>query len=129
MLTKQSDEERLAFSRRLISSLRDSGMGESSTKLAAGFNLRNPAGHVTVHGVRKWITGDSIPTHDKVIVLARWLGVSPSWLRFGSVEEGESMAPALAAPHAALISDIALLTREECLVVRVLVDALIKLRA
>ena len=38
---------------------------------------------VTTYGVRKWLTGESIPSQDKLVVLAAWLGVSPEWLRYG----------------------------------------------
>lgn len=32
---------------------------------------------------RKWLKGEAIPTQDKIHILARWIGVSPQWLRFG----------------------------------------------
>ena len=38
---------------------------------------------ITSHAVRKWLSGQSIPIHSRLIRLADWLGVSPAWLRFG----------------------------------------------
>ena len=38
---------------------------------------------ITSHAVRKWLSGQAIPIHSRLIRLADWLGVSPAWLRFG----------------------------------------------
>ncbi|MCW5604860.1 MAG: hypothetical protein KIT18_09985 [Burkholderiales bacterium] len=53
------------------------------TLVAREFNRRYLDKPVSMYGVRKWLTGESIPSQDKVVVLAAWLGVSPEWLRFG----------------------------------------------
>lgn len=55
--------------------------------------------YVTVCAVRKWLMGESIPTQDKMTVLARWLGKAPDWLRFGTgdgetvIHPGKVIAP------------------------------------
>lgn len=36
-----------------------------------------------MHGVRRWLRGETLPTHDKLLVLAEWLAVSPQQLNFG----------------------------------------------
>ena len=38
---------------------------------------------MTLHGVRKWLIGASIPPHDKIITLATWLKMPPEDLTFG----------------------------------------------
>lgn len=60
-----------------------------ASRIAREFNLRFPDRSVTVHAVRKWIKGEAIPTQDKLVALAQWLGVKADWLRYDG-------APALA---------------------------------
>lgn len=38
---------------------------------------------MTLHGVRRWLLGESLPKQDKVLVLAEWLRVPPQQLRYG----------------------------------------------
>lgn len=59
----------------------------SPTHVARAFNLRYHGTPVSTQSVRKWLTGRSLPSQDKLRVLAEWLGVAPQWLRFG---EGEN---------------------------------------
>ncbi len=58
--------------------------------VAREFNRRFLDKPVTAYGVRKWLTGESIPAQDKLVVLAAWLGVSPEWLRFGPTESTQT---------------------------------------
>lgn len=69
-----------------------------ASRIAREFNLRFPEKAVTVHAVRKWIKGESIPTQDKLVALAQWLGVRADWLRFNGDE------PAADANHASEFS-------------------------
>jgi hypothetical protein len=39
-----------------------------------------------VHSARKWLTGEAIPTQERLQILSTWLGISPSWLRYGEIE-------------------------------------------
>lgn len=73
-----------AFSKRLRTVLEKAGIDARKPVLVAHeFNRRFLDKPVTAYGVRKWLTGESIPSQDKLVVLAAWLGVSPEWLRFG----------------------------------------------
>ena len=47
------------------------------------FNTRYWGKAMTLHGVRRWLRGETMPTHDKLMVLAEWLAVSPQQLGFG----------------------------------------------
>ncbi len=57
-----------------------------ASRIAREFNLRFPDKAVTVHAVRKWIKGEAIPTQDKLVALAQWLGVRADWLRYDGDE-------------------------------------------
>lgn len=47
------------------------------------FNTRYWGKPMTLHGVRRWLRGEALPTHEKLLVLAEWLGVPPQQLNFG----------------------------------------------
>lgn len=47
------------------------------------FNLRYWGKPMTLHGVRRWLLGESLPKQDKVLLLAEWLQVPPQELRYG----------------------------------------------
>ena len=81
------DKERLAFSRRLTEMLTCTGRSPSPTRLAAEFNLHFRGPKIHMHSCRKWLHAESIPTQEKLVVLAHMLGVSPDWLRYG--EQGQ----------------------------------------
>ena len=78
------ENEKRQFSERLRQALRKAGRVASPTGVANAFNLRFWGRPVSVYAVRKWLMGTSIPTQDKLTVLAEWLGVEPHWLRFGA---------------------------------------------
>jgi len=48
------------------------------------FNLRCWGRSVSLHGVRRWLRGETLPTEDKLLVLAEWLKIEPQALRFGA---------------------------------------------
>ena len=51
--------------------------------LERNFNLRYFGKPITLHGVRKWLIGESIPPYDKIIVLSEMLSIPPEELTFG----------------------------------------------
>lgn len=59
------------------------GMKPEPAVLERNFNLRYFGKPITLHGVRKWLIGESIPPYDKIIVLAEMLNISPEELTFG----------------------------------------------
>ena len=48
------------------------------------FNLKYMGDPMTLHGVRRWLRGETIPAEDKLLVLARWLRIEPQVLRWGT---------------------------------------------
>ena len=125
--------ERDAFSQRLAKALKDAKVDVGSpTVFAREFNRRYTGKPVSIHAARKWLMGESIPTQDKLRLLAAWLGVSAEWLRFG---EGGNTAKQVAQPGQALynspdielVSNIGMLNTEHKQVIREIVLTLLRL--
>jgi transcriptional regulator with XRE-family HTH domain len=125
--------EKEAFSHRLAKALREARVEAGSpTVFAREFNRRYRGTPVSTHAVRKWLKGESIPTQDKVRLLATWLGVSAEWLRFGEGKHAiRQAAPpeeaGRASPDAELMGNIRLLSGDHQQVVREIVLALLRL--
>lgn len=71
------------FAERLRDAMVKAGMKPEPAVLERNFNLRYFGKPITLHGVRKWLIGESIPPYDKIIVLAEMLNVPPEELTFG----------------------------------------------
>ena len=83
--------EKRAFSERLKQQLALYNWPiNSPTWLAREFNMRYQGQSVSVQTANNWLSGDAIPSQEKLRVLAIWLKVSAEWLRFG--EEGLQVA-------------------------------------
>lgn len=75
--------ETQAFADRLRQALDAVGIRPSPTVVANEFNQRYWGRSITSHTARNWLLGKSLPTQDKLVVLADWLQVNPDELRFG----------------------------------------------
>lgn len=71
------------FALRLKAALISAGYEPRPSVLEREFNLRYWGAPITFQAVRRWLRGDSIPSQDKLQVLARWLGIEPQVLRYG----------------------------------------------
>lgn len=103
--------ERALFQARLSETLQACGYThDSPTLLAREFNFRYAGRPVTIHAARKWLVGESIPTQDKLRILAQWLGVTAEWLRYGDATQlPVTQAYTVAAPNseeARLLADL-----------------------
>ena len=79
-----TDQEKLAFSERLKRALSVSAPKHRTAKdIAIQFNLRHQFEPVSNQAVHKWLTGQTIPTFEKIETLSKWLNVSTEWLRAG----------------------------------------------
>ena len=79
--------EKQAFAKRLKQALkRSSKKVETGTELALQFSLRHSES-ISPQAAQKWLTGQTLPTLDKIEVLAEWLNVSVQWLRHGIAEQ------------------------------------------
>ena len=83
--------EQQKFSTRLAQALEGAGIRPKQTDVWRMFNQRHAGPPVTIHAVRKWLTGESIPAQDKLQTLADWLSVNPNWLRFGESSAADDM--------------------------------------
>lgn len=125
-----SDNERAAFSQRLVDTLKRAGVdGINATQVAREFNRRYQGKAVSMYGVRKWLLGEAIPSQNKIRALAEWLGVSSEWLRFG--EGGhEALREPSSPPHEPcdreLCASFSRLSRGHQDVVKKMVRALLK---
>jgi transcriptional regulator with XRE-family HTH domain len=77
------DTSKKQFADRLIQAMEQSGYSPKPSVLEREFNQRYWGKPMTLHGVRRWLLGETLPSQDKLVVLAEWLGVPPHVLRFG----------------------------------------------
>ena len=73
----------LAFAQRLREAMIRAGYEPRPAVLEREFNQRYWGRPMTLHGVRRWLQGETLPTQNKLLKLAEWLGVEPQTLRFG----------------------------------------------
>ena len=77
-------DENTAFTQRLFLALNSIGYEVTNISgITREINKLFVEKSITSHAVRKWLSGQAIPIHSRLIRLADWLGVSPAWLRFG----------------------------------------------
>lgn len=99
-----SEQQRIAFSKRLTQELRRNGQPIGSpTQIARTFNQNFSGQPVSAQTVRKWLLAEAMPTQPKLLALAAWLGVSAQWLRYGSGTRVESISPMSAQPTGLLV--------------------------
>lgn len=72
------------FAQRLREAMIEQGYDPRPAVLEREFNLRYWGKAMTLHGVRRWLRGETLPSQDKLLALADWLHVPPQQLRFGT---------------------------------------------
>jgi hypothetical protein len=83
-MTQSYPKETAKFADRFRSALKDAGVRVSATVVANEFNLRYWGEGISSHAARNWLMGVSIPKQDKLLVLSKWLKISPEGLLFGT---------------------------------------------
>lgn len=76
-------DEKAQFGERLKAAMLEAGYPPRPAVLEREFNSRYWGRSVTFQAVSRWLRGLSIPSQDKLQVLAEWLRVEPQALRFG----------------------------------------------
>ena len=71
------------FAFRLRQAMQRRGYPPRPSVLEREFNTRYWGKPMTLHGVRRWLKGETMPGNDKIKVLAEWLGEAPQDLGFG----------------------------------------------
>lgn len=109
-----AQKQRMLFSRRLIAALEILDVRASPTIVQREFNIRSNQPPISSHAARKWLMGEAIPTQDRLQVLADWLSVSPSWLRYGEDDiDGKKKARDMTAQEWHLIRGFRRLTEKQ----------------
>lgn len=121
--------ERLNFASRLSIALSAAQQPAKPGAVARAFNLLANGPPVTTHGVRKWLKGETYPTQEKILLLAKWLNVDPAWLRFGPAADkpDPAMVQSFSSQQIALLHDIASLTTPAQIIIRELVDSFLRI--
>ncbi|GKT25029.1 XRE family transcriptional regulator [Acidovorax sp. SUPP3334] len=90
---RQQPDMKQRFARRLRDAMENSGYAAKPAVLQREFNSRNPADKpLTLHGVRRWLMGETIPSYSKLQVLSDWLEVSVHELMQGSATPSPKMS-------------------------------------
>ena len=114
------------FGERLHAALHRVGLDYSPTRFARRFNARAGECSVTAHGARKWLMGETIPSQARMEILARWLCVTPQWLRFnlGAIDDLGSVLESIPDADRRLLQDISVLHGRSQLLIHQLVSLL-----
>jgi transcriptional regulator with XRE-family HTH domain len=105
-------KQQALFSKRLIWALEVLGITPSPTILQREYNSISNQPAITIHAARKWLMGEAIPTQGRIQILAEWLNVSPSWLRFGE-QEPENKTTDMTAQEWRLVKGFRRLTKKQ----------------
>lgn len=75
--------DKAEFSKRLRAAMLAAGYADRPAVLEREFNARYWGRAVTFQAVSRWLRGQSIPSQEKLLVLAEWLRLEPQTLRYG----------------------------------------------
>lgn len=74
------------FAQRLRDAMVTAGYEPRAAVLEREFNTRHWGKPMTLHGVRRWLVGETLPDHKKLTTLAEWLQVPVQHLGWGQSE-------------------------------------------
>lgn len=77
--------DKAQFAQRLAQAMTDAGYPAKAAVLEREFNQRYLGRPVTLQAVCRWMNGEALPTQEKLMVLADWLGVNAQYLRYGDI--------------------------------------------
>lgn len=123
-------DERAEFSKRLAAAMRAMNYEARPSVLHAKFNSRYRGASVSFQTASRWLSGQSFPEQDKLVVLAQLFRVDPQTLRFGGkghlqVNDQRFMWPERVSPRdQALFEDFLLLPAKQREAVRALIESL-----
>jgi transcriptional regulator with XRE-family HTH domain len=130
MSEKNDTDGMREFSARLKEAMREAGYPVRPIVLEREFNLRYWGKSVSVQGVSRWLKGESIPSQDKLQLIAEWLQVEPQFLRFGTKavqsirERKKRWEEAVSGPEREVLETFLALSAENKKVARTVICAL-----
>lgn len=71
------------FAQQLREAMAAAGYEAKPAVLEREFNMRHWGKPMTLHGVRRWLLGQTMPDHKKLMTLATWLDVPVQELGYG----------------------------------------------
>jgi transcriptional regulator with XRE-family HTH domain len=74
------------FAQKLREAMEAAGYEAKPSVLEREFNSRHWGKPMTLHGVRRWLLGETVPSHEKLGTLAEWLQVPAHELAWDSVQ-------------------------------------------
>jgi hypothetical protein len=92
IISRMSDPKK-TFAKRLRAAMEAAGYQARPSVLEREFNIRHWGKPMTLHGVRRWLLGETMPRNDKIVVMANWLGVTPESLGFGESNMTQAEEP------------------------------------
>ena len=75
--------EKAEFATRLKKAMTDAGYEPRPAVLEKQFNSRYWGKSLSFQAVSRWLNGQSIPSQEKLQILAEWLAIEPQALRYG----------------------------------------------
>lgn len=79
----ETNTQKLLFSEKLKTAMKTKGYDPKAAVLEREFNLRYYGKAITLHAAAKWLRGEAVPRHDKILTLAKWLEIKPDELVYG----------------------------------------------
>ena len=76
-------EAKIQFAQRLRSAMAAAGYEPKTAVLESEFKTRHWGKPMSLHGVRRWLLGETMPDHRKLATLAQWLNVPVQELGYG----------------------------------------------
>ena len=76
----QSSAKNAYFARRLTKALRANNIEPTPIAVASAYNKAHKDNPLKTHTVRKWLIGEAKPRQESLVLLAKWLKVTPEQL-------------------------------------------------
>ncbi|HOB02786.1 MAG TPA: XRE family transcriptional regulator [Casimicrobium huifangae] len=74
-MDKDAKADKALFAERLRRAMIGAGLEPKAAVLERGFNQNFYGEPMTLHGVARWLKGETVPPYAKVVALAKWLKV------------------------------------------------------
>lgn len=120
-LLKEETRQRELFVARLERAFKQSGYPFSAQAIVQAYRNHYPSDVLSLSTVRKWLTAGTYPSEQRIVALAKWLGVDSVWLRYGTEPASGRKRELIESIH----DDIAHLDPKELALLRKMLDVVI----